>query len=837
MSEQNVQPQQLQETEVPATQASATDAAPSSSKANGDEYASSSIKVLHGLEAVRKRPGMYIGDTDDGSGLHHLVFEAVDNSIDEALAGFCTEIFVTIYKDGSVEVKDNGRGIPVDMHPEEHKSAAEVVMTVLHAGGKFDNNSYKVSGGLHGVGISVVNALSDRLELTIRRQGHIWQQVYLNGGVPEAPLAAIGDASDTGTCVRFWPSPEIFSITTFDYKVLEKRLRELAFLNSGIKITLTDERDNKSHTFHHKGGILEFVDYLNKGKNALNKKIFHCKSTNKDNIQVEVAMQWTDAYNESIFCFTNNVPQKDGGTHLMGFKRTLTRTLNNFLEQSGLLKKHKVSTSGDDSREGLTAVVSVKMPDPKFSSQTKDKLVSSEAANAVDAAMADAFNDFLEENPNDAEVICMKIIESARVREAMRKARDLNRKKGGLDINSLPDKLASCREKDPALCELFLVEGDSAGGSAKGGRDSKFQAILPLRGKILNVEKARFDRMIQSQQIGTLITALGCGVGKDEYDPDKFRYHNVIIMTDADVDGAHIRILLLTFFYRQMPELIERGYVYIAQPPLYRYQKGKQTVYVQSDKEALQYRTSLALDNASLHVNADAAPISGVALESLFSDYNKVMTALPKMSTKIQRDILLKLMYFARISKDIMQDKEQLQTWLDGFVKTLPSIPTEGMYFKGKIKFDDVEQLYYPVIVQHIHGMDYSYALDVAFFNSTDYALLKSMNKKVADLIEEGAFVRSGNKQIPVKDFHEAYETLMKEGFSGVKIQRYKGLGEMSAEQLSDTTMNPASRTLLKVSIADAIEADSLLSKLMGEEVEERKIFIADNADRAVLDI
>lgn len=803
-----------------------------------DNYSGSSIKVLHGLEAVRKRPGMYIGDTDDGSGLHHMVFEAVDNSIDEALAGYCDHIIVTIHKDGSVSIKDNGRGIPVDMHPEEHKSAAEVVMTVLHAGGKFDSNSYKVSGGLHGVGISVVNALSDRLELTIHRQGHIWRQVYLNGGVPEAPLANIGDAEDTGTCVRFWPSPEIFSLTTFDYKILEKRLRELAFLNSGVRITLIDERvEGKQHTFHHEGGILEFVDYLNKGKNVLNKKIFHCKSTNKDNIQVEVAMQWTDAYNESIFCFTNNVPQKDGGTHLMGFKRTLTRTLNNFLEQSGLLKKHKVSTSGDDSREGLTAVISVKMPDPKFSSQTKDKLVSSEAANAVDSAMADSFNDFLEENPNDAEVICMKIIESARVREAMRKARDLNRKKGGLDINSLPDKLAACREKDPALCELFLVEGDSAGGSAKGGRDSKFQAILPLRGKILNVEKARFDRMIQSQQIGTLITALGCGVGKDEYDPDKFRYHNVIIMTDADVDGAHIRILLLTFFYRQMPELIERGYVYIAQPPLYRYQKGKQTVYVQSDKEALQYRTSLALDNARLYVNADAAPLSGVALESLFSDYNKVMTALPKMSTKIQRDILLQLMYYRRVNREILENQEQAQEWLDGFVKMLPSIPSEGLHFKGKLHFDEQEQCYYPEIIHHIHGLDYSYKLDVPFFNSSDYGLLKSMNKKVAGLIEEGAYVCSGNKTFAVKNFHEAYEILMREGFAGVKIQRYKGLGEMSAEQLSDTTMNPASRTLLKVSITDAIEADSLLTKLMGEEVEERKVFIAENAERAVLDI
>lgn len=803
-----------------------------------DNYGGDSIKVLHGLEAVRKRPGMYIGDTDDGSGLHHMVFEAVDNSIDEALAGYCDKIVVTIHADGSVSVRDNGRGIPVDMHPEEHKSAAEVVMTVLHAGGKFDSNSYKVSGGLHGVGISVVNALSDRLELVIHRQGKIWKQVYLNGGVPEAPLAAIGDADDTGTCVRFWPSPEIFSITTFEYKVLEKRLRELAFLNSGIRIQLIDERvPGKEHTFHHEGGILEFVDYLNKGKNVLNKKIFHCKAMAKDDIQVEIAMQWTDAYNESIFCFTNNVPQKDGGTHLMGFKRTLTRTLNNFLESSGLLKKHKVTTSGDDSREGLTAVISVKMPDPKFSSQTKDKLVSSEAANAVDSVMGDAFNDFLEENPQDAEQICLKMIESAKVREAMRKARDLNRKKGGLDINSLPDKLAACREKDPALCELFLVEGDSAGGSAKGGRDSKFQAILPLRGKILNVEKARFDRMIQSQQIGTLITALGCGVGKDEYDPDKFRYHNVIIMTDADVDGAHIRILLLTFFYRQMPELIERGYVYIAQPPLYRYQKGKQTVYVQSDKEALQYRTTLALDNASLHVNSEAAALSGIALEGLFNDYNKVMTALPKMASKIQKDILLNLMYYPLLTSEMLGDEAKLNEWLQGFTKQLPSIPSEGLSFKGYSKFDETAGHYVPVIVHHIHGMDYEYPLSDAFLDSADYGLLKKMNEKVLTLLGDGAYVQSGNKTIPVKNFHEAYETLMREGFSGVKIQRYKGLGEMSAEQLSDTTMNPDTRTLLKVSITDAIEADSILTKLMGEEVEDRRNFIAENAERAVLDI
>ncbi len=802
-----------------------------------NNYGTSNIKVLHGLEAVRKRPGMYIGDTDDGSGLHHMVFEAVDNSIDEALAGFCTEITVTLYTDGSAGIKDNGRGIPVDMHPEEHKSAAEVVMTVLHAGGKFDSNSYAVSGGLHGVGISVVNALSDKLELTIWRQGHIWRQTYVDGGHPTADLKIIGDSELTGTEVRFLPSPQIFSNTRFDYKYLEKRLRELSFLNSGLKITLVDERENLRETFHHEGGMFEFVKFLNKGKNALNPKIFHCSRVAEGNIQVEVAMQWTDAYNESIFCFTNNVPQKDGGTHLAGFRRALTTTFSNFMEQQGYVKKYKVTTSGDDAREGLTAVISVKMPDPKFSSQTKDKLVSQEASTAVSQIVSSRLREFLEENPADAENICMKIIQSARVRESVRKARDLSRKNGRLDINSLPDKLATCREKDPALCELFIVEGDSAGGSAKGGRDSKFQAILPLRGKILNVEKARFDRMIQSQQVGTLITALGCGIGKDEYDPDKFRYHKVIIMTDADVDGAHIRILLLTFFYRQMPEIIERGYVYIAQPPLYLYQKGKQKVYVQSDKEALQYRTTLALDNAAVYVSADAAPIHGAPLEQLFNDYNKVISALPRLTQKLSEDIVINLMYYPLLNPADCSDEHKVRDWAQGFAAILPAIPTEGVSYYARTKFDALEQKYYPVIVHHIHGLDYSYELPPAFFASNDFSLLRRMNLQVGDLLQEGAFVRSGSKVTPVKNFHEAYNTLMKQGFAGVSIQRYKGLGEMSAEQLSDTTMNPDTRTLLKVSISDAIEADRLLSDLMGEEVEVRRSFIAENAEKATLDI
>ncbi len=802
-----------------------------------DNYDPSSIKVLHGLEAVRKRPGMYIGDTDDGSGLHHMVFEAVDNSIDEALAGFCTHIEVVIHADGSVSCTDNGRGIPVAIHPEEGRSAAEVVMTVLHAGGKFDSSSYKVSGGLHGVGISVVNALSDKLVLKIKRDGHIWEQTYLNGGNPEAPIHIIGDTDDTGTSVRFWPSHEIFSDTTFKYEILAKRLRELSFLNSGIKISLTDKREeNKSDVFFHEGGMMEFVKYLNRSKTPINEKIFHFSKMCENHIAVEVGMQWTTDYSESVYCFTNNVPQKDGGTHLAGFKTALTRTFNTYLEKEGYTKKHKVTTSGDDARDGLTAVISVKMPDPKFSSQTKDKLVSSEATLAVSSVVSEMLSDFLEENPKDADIICMKIIESARVRDAMRKARDLSRKKG-LDINSLPDKLVPCREKDPALSELFLVEGDSAGGSAKNGRDSKFQAILPLRGKILNVEKARFDRMIQSQQIGTLVTTLGCGIGQEEYNPDKFRYHNVIIITDADVDGAHIRILLLTFFYRHMPELIERGYVYVAQPPLYKYQKGKQVNYVLSDKEALQYKTNMAVESGSLYVNKDAAPIAGVPLEGLFKDYNKVMSRLPKLCTKYDRNIIINLMYNKLLSQEDCKDREKVKAWTDEFIKVLPTNISEGVYFYSDIENDPILNLYYPVIVQHVHGIDYRYVLNDDFLSSPDFALLKSMNTKVMDLVEPTGYVQVGSKTFGIKNFHEAYELLMKEGFSGVKIQRYKGLGEMSPEQLSETTMNPDTRTLLKVSITDAMEADRLFTELMGEDVECRKAFISENAAKATLDI